>query len=876
MERAEPWDDLVRNINRVGRQSHMYQQVHHRATDMIHAARRCAAEVARDCEVIDGEPAAEEPLSATDEFLANIATQECSQQSNSQYILDVDANPPTQEEHPGFTYVPNFKYDIGKILINLKLYTRQLNLNIFFANNINRVNRDSSSLTLKRSSTFIPPQNPMIHLFETLCEVQIRRALKKPTLLEDNLTTAERFCLKELTTNDKFRVMKPDKGGGVVVMTKTDYLNKMTIMLSDGDTYEKVSKYEMCRANTKVDWHLYELLVDGMIDKDEYDYFMVEFPITPSIFGIPKIHKNTNNKPFRPTVSARGSKMEAVAHYIDFNCKDILKKLPHILRDSWHCLDVREHTADISKNTIMVTIDIVNLFSVIPYQLGLEMFETSLFNFGHMHTVKRKLMVELMEMVLENNYMFMDGDSEQLVIDSWDCSFPDDCTEVEPTENSESLCTLLAEFFKYFMEFDFAGNVISLREGKVLPVTDFMNPKVERKFKLGPMNIQDPFELVHNVAGNINERTAQRFKKECKDASKYCRSLQYQKKSSKGKIWGLVRLFQPRSTTEWSPTSSPSTDQVEAADKNETLIAIPFKASTLPDNTKKELCLSSDFRDVWFNKICHAMLYVMEEVLKCNCCCTEESGVDEVSFEVSHTDSVTKCDQSKGVPLSTSERSLEGEDGVGICHTGSENKCDLTKAIPRDASHSASKSCLEEDDGVDFVQSDSDIKCYQAKYTSHSASKRSLEEEENAVEHSTSKKPRLDSKKYTNGVNWYCTVWHKVWMGRRKMRRQLLHSAAEDGAEGDANPADGTLEANGLDLEAKVTEALLQQESKTEVSEPLLTFSLSARVAGENENTKTLLSVIPVQGNSSLFLDFFHFLESFIPKSVEKYIEKAE
>lgn len=468
------------------------------------------------------------------------------------------------------------------------------------------------------------------------------------------------------------------------------------------------------------------------------------------------------------------------------------------------------------------------------------------------------------------------SDSEQLVIDSWDCSFPDDCTEVEPTENSESLCTLLAEFFKYFMEFDFAGNVISLREGKVLPVTDFMNPKVERKFKLGPMNIQDPFELVHNVAGNINERTAQRFKKECKDASKYCRSLQYQKKSSKGKIWGLVRLFQPRSTTEWSPTSSPSTDQVEAADKNETLIAIPFKASTLPDNTKKELCLSSDFRDVWFNKICHAMLYVMEEVLKCNCCCTEESGVDEVSFEVSHTDSVTKCDQSKGVPLSTSERSLEGEDGVGICHTGSENKCDLTKAIPRDASHSASKSCLEEDDGVDFVQSDSDIKCYQAKYTSHSASKRSLEEEENAVEHSTSKKPRLDSKKYTNGVNWYCTVWHKVWMGRRKMRRQLLHSAAEDGAEGDANPADGTLEANGLDLEAKVTEALLQQESKTEVSEPLLTFSLSARVAGENENTKTLLSVIPVQGNSSLFLDFFHFLESFIPKSVEKYIEKAE
>uniref|UniRef100_A0A672U641 Terminal uridylyl transferase 1, U6 snRNA-specific n=1 Tax=Strigops habroptila TaxID=2489341 RepID=A0A672U641_STRHB len=94
-------------------------------------------------------------------------------------------------------------------------------------------------------------------------------------------------------------------------------------------------------------------------------------------------------------------------------------------------------------------------------------------------------------------------------------------------------CSLLAEFFHTFGDFDFPGQVISLREGRA------------EGLKLGSLNLQDPFELSHNVAANVNEKTASRFGRCCRAAAKYCRSLQYRQKSSKGRAWGLTRLFQP-------------------------------------------------------------------------------------------------------------------------------------------------------------------------------------------------------------------------------------------------------------------------------------------------------------------------------------------
>ncbi|KAF1428367.1 Speckle targeted PIP5K1A-regulated poly(A) polymerase, partial [Spheniscus magellanicus] len=222
------------------------------------------------------------------------------------------------------------------------------------------------------------------------------------------------------------------------------------------------------------------------------------------------------------------------------------------------------------------------------------------------------------------------GDEDRATVGGWDCSFPRDVASLEPSANTESPCecrarvrgrggggpeipalpsplapagSLLAEFFHVFGDFDFPGRVISLREGRALPLPPPAAPEASEGLKLGPLNLQDPFELSHNVAANVNEKTASRFGRCCRDAAKYCRSLQYRRKSSKGRAWGLTRLFQP-GAVEPGATSAGAF-----------LISIPLDAAGGP----QQLCRQPGGRSPWFWEVCAAIAFVLRDVLKCSC-----------------------------------------------------------------------------------------------------------------------------------------------------------------------------------------------------------------------------------------------------------------
>lgn len=182
--------------------------------------------------------------------------------------------------------------------------------------------------------------------------------------------------------------------------------------------------------------------------------------------------------------------------------------------------------------------------------------------------------------------------------------------------------TLLFGFFTYFSKFDFPGSVVSLRAGRTLPITEFLSRDDEMSDaaqssdatrhkaaivpKLGPVNILDPFELHHNVAGNLTERTHRNLRREFCEAEKYCRSLQYQRKSSKGKSWGLVKLFSPR-------VEGPSSSHDAVPE-----IIIPFRADLLTQPFRTKLSAAGEaFRLVWFKKVCSILEVVFNDILKC-------------------------------------------------------------------------------------------------------------------------------------------------------------------------------------------------------------------------------------------------------------------
>lgn len=317
--------------------------------------------------------------------------------------------------------------------------------------------------------------------------------------------------------------------------------------------------------------------------------------------------------------------------------------------------------------------------------------------------------------------------------------------------------TLLAGFFSFYAVFDFAGSVISVREGRALPVTDFLGQgdgdaadaieeqqptKTHHKGpKLGPLNLLDPFELTHNVAGNLNERSGRSFQRECQEAEKYCRSLQYQRKSTKGKSWGLVRLF--------TPDRDASHTKAEQLD-----ISIPFKLASLPRALQEQLQAAGDtFRTLWFQKVCTASLAVFQDVLGCH--------------------------------LSACPDGVFGEEPAG----GAAGNMDTSAA-------SLNTSASECGDGL---QND----CRAAAV----GAKRPLSSGSDASASPQGKKPRLAKKSRSDLLTWGFVQSHAVWAGRRKVRRELVKDS------------DSKQEGSCTELESQVTAHIAENEA--ELKEPL-------------------------------------------------------
>lgn len=361
--------------------------------------------------------------------------------------------------------------------------------------------------------------------------------------------------------------------------------------------------------------------------------------------------------------------------------------------------------------------------------------------------------------------------------------------------------------------------MVSVREARQVPITCFLNqdpqnpqtqtlpnnngaPKpLARPPRLGPLTVLDPFELRHNVAGNLSERAQKSFQLECGNAEKYCRSLQYQRKSAKGKSWGLVRLFAPRSPTVPSRGGSGSSESKE----RHLEISLPFRLAALPDAARFRLGTAGDgFREQWFAMVRVAAERVFQEVLGCSPAQEEEfeaqmdTGVMDTSNPEGRTPSCSSLDTSTsplGTPQAGQKRPLASTDSSPIS--------------PQE------------------------------------------------------KRQRLSSAdEQPHSATWCWVQRHRVWAGRRKVRRDLLKSSGTESSQP---------EGDGVEMELQVTRLIAAKEPDPR---DLLAFRVGADVFGGNENTKVVFRFTTLSDNLGLFQDFFHFLECFLPKTTDALLGK--
>ncbi|NXB35756.1 STPAP polymerase, partial [Eulacestoma nigropectus] len=154
--------------------------------------------------------------------------------------------------------------------------------------------------------------------------------------------------------------------------------------------------------------------------------------------------------------------------------------------------------------------------------------------------------------------------------------------------------SLLAEFFSYFGTLDLGGLLLSPLEGRALPRPP---PGTPGGLRPGPLTLQDPFELSHNVAANVTPRTVSRFVRCCRDAARLCRGPEFLRRSRRGRPWGVMRLLQP------GPAGTPADP---GSPQGKFLIPVPLRP---PEG----------LGGVPHRDACAAVGFVLTEVLGCGC-----------------------------------------------------------------------------------------------------------------------------------------------------------------------------------------------------------------------------------------------------------------
>ena len=146
-----------------------------------------------------------------------------------------------------------------------------------------------------------------------------------------------------------------------------------------------------------------------------------------------------------------------------------------------------------------------------------------------------------------------DPSTQPLLVHGWNCSFEKDVEKIRnsfkssKTEESNSFNTLLKGFFDFYSNFNFSANlVLSPRSGAL------ESSEGSLISKKSVLNVQDPFDLEHNLAANVSDAILERFKTECSQANnilKYCLTPHKPANGGTGnaKCWGLSMLFTRKS-----------------------------------------------------------------------------------------------------------------------------------------------------------------------------------------------------------------------------------------------------------------------------------------------------------------------------------------
>lgn len=192
-----------------------------------------------------------------------------------------------------------------------------------------------------------------------------------------NISKEEFEALKGLSKDSNIVLIKPDKGNGIVIMNKEDYVSKMKIILNDRSKFRSVDGdvlLHILNKEEKINRYLRQLKANHVIDDCTYSRLFTTGSKPGIMYGLPKVHKT--GCPVRPIMSAIGT----------FNyklSKFLVPVLSPITTNQYTVKDSFSFAKELCKLNVgachLASFDVTSLFTNIPLNETVNICTDNLF-----------------------------------------------------------------------------------------------------------------------------------------------------------------------------------------------------------------------------------------------------------------------------------------------------------------------------------------------------------------------------------------------------------------------------------------------------------------------------------------------------------------
>ena len=223
--------------------------------------------------------------------------------------------------------------------------------------------------------------------------------------------------INQLKKRDDIVIRKPDKGSGVVVINKSDYVRLLSEASINDETKFKSVSLERPRTTGRQPKHYHPLservkhldsVVRRILPKHIADTVCQKGSRLAHLYGLPKTHKERLS--MRPILSATGTYNYALSKWLDEKLKP-LSINDHTISDVFQFAE-EIHGLDLNEGDILVSYDVSALFTNVPLEETIQILANKAFtrfNETHNLNITQDDLVELLRVATKHQLFQFNG-----------------------------------------------------------------------------------------------------------------------------------------------------------------------------------------------------------------------------------------------------------------------------------------------------------------------------------------------------------------------------------------------------------------------------------------------------------------------------------